>query len=105
MTDYTDNVLLTLGEIVRTTTNERLRGIAKHAADELFVAIEDFYSLPTRENLQTLNGLWAISQRVIDVWVAPEPTPPRAGAGEVYRYDEDGFGLGVPVCDEERKAA
>lgn len=91
MTDYTDNVLLTLREIVRTTTNKRLREVAKHAADELDCAIVALGYTPTRENLQTVNGLWAIGQRIIDVWTVPEPTPPRAAGGSVGSFAELGL--------------
>jgi len=87
MANYTDNVLLMLREIVRTTTNSRLHAISKHAADELHTAIDDLQRHPTRENLQTVNGLWAVGQRIIDVWTAPEPTPPRAGAGTIEEWE------------------
>lgn len=84
MADYADNVLLVLREIVRTEPKVELRLAAKRAADKLQVAIAAFYHKPSKEHLQDINGLWAVGQRIIDVWVAPEPTPPRAGAGSVY---------------------
>lgn len=85
MPDYTDNVLLMLREIARTEPKVELSLAAKRAADKLQMAIAAFYHKPSKGYLQDINGLWAAGQRIIDVWVAPEPTPPRrAGAGSVY---------------------
>lgn len=83
MADFVDNVLLVLRGIVRTEPKVELRVVASKAADELQVAIADFYRMPSRQTLQNINGLWAVGQRIIDLWNAPQPTPPRAGVGEL----------------------
>lgn len=92
MPDYTDNVLLMLREIARTEPKVEFRLAAKRAADKLQVAIAAFYHKPSKKHLQDINGLWAVGQRIIDTWVAPEPTPPRVGAGTVAQWGWDARG-------------
>lgn len=81
MGDFSENVLWELREIARQEPNQALRVVAKTTADRLDRSIREFARQPIQEHLQTVNGLWAIGQRIIDVWNEPHPSPPQAGAG------------------------
>ena len=54
-------------------SNQEYRRALKGAYDDLWAAICNFYEHPSEDTLITLNGLWALGERIL------AGTPPEAG--------------------------
>lgn len=52
------------------------------ARDQLSANLLALYTLPSRDNMVSLNGAWAVAWHTFDECQPTPPTPPRAGAGE-----------------------
>lgn len=68
--------------IQRLPLNDKRRVKLTAARDNLAAALLALYTMPSYENMSTLNCYWTLAHWTMDECQPSDPTPPRAGAGE-----------------------